>query len=44
MSEFAEVKVNFGHVEIRLQADYTEPFPLYPYEELSAKPAPFKQV
>lgn len=28
------MQVKFGEKEVRLQADYPEPFPLYPYEEL----------
>lgn len=34
-SEYGEVKVRFEDVEIRTANDYPDPFPLYPYEEIS---------
>jgi hypothetical protein len=34
MSEYGEAKVRFEELEIRRQADYPDPFPLYPYETL----------
>lgn len=44
MSDFGEAKVRFGFFEIRVQQDYPEPFPLYPYEELKMAPTSFKQI
>ena len=34
-SEYGEVKVRFEDYEIRTANDYPDPFPLYPYEEIS---------
>lgn len=35
MTDFGEVKVEFGKHQIRTSIDYKDPFPLYPREELS---------
>ncbi len=43
-NEFGENRVQFGKEEIRLQKEYPEPFPLFPYEELSKKPTTFKTI
>jgi len=43
-SEFGEAKVRFGEIEIRLQEDFPEPFPLYPYELIEQKAQAFKTV
>jgi major vault protein len=34
----------FGEIEVRTQEQYPEPFPLYPYEEISQEAAPYKTV
>ena len=41
MSEYGEAKVRFEELEIRRQADYPDPFPLYPYETLYQDVKPF---
>ena len=41
MSEYGEVKVKFEDFEIRTSTDYSDPFPLYPYEDVSQEVKPF---
>jgi major vault protein len=48
MTEFpngaAFAAVMFGNIEIRKQEDYSEPFPLYPFEEMEQSPIEYKKV
>ncbi len=34
MTDFNEVKIKFGEIELRTYEDNPEPFPLYPYERI----------
>ena len=43
-TDFGEVKVVFGEVEIRKYEDNKEPFPLYPYEVVSKKATQYTTV
>lgn len=39
--EFNQVKLKWGEEEIRTDAEYKDPFPLYPGEEIKGKVSPF---
>mmetsp|Transcript_18971 Transcript_18971/g.13759 ORF Transcript_18971/g.13759 Transcript_18971/m.13759 type:complete len:136 (-) Transcript_18971:1977-2384(-) len=38
------VAVRFGDKEVRRQEDYSQPFPLYPFEEMEKKPTEYVKV
>lgn len=44
LSPYGEVEVRHGDVEIRMQTDYRDPFPLYYREKVQEKPTPLKVV
>lgn len=39
--DFGQVKLRWGEEEIRTDADYKDPFPLYPGEQIKGKVSPF---
>lgn len=40
-TDFGEVKVHFGEIEVRTSMDFPDPFPLHPYEELAKEVTSF---
>lgn len=44
LNDFGEVTVQFGEMEVRTHEEWSDPFPLEPYEEIEVVVTPYRTI